>query len=213
MIKIIPSTLVQSEQEFLSQIKGLGKSLDMIQLDIADGKFVNNTTWADPDVVRTIDLAVELHLMVENPLEELERWKDVKQVNRVLAHYESIKDRAHEAIHKIQDSYEWAIGIAVNPETDISVLEPLLPDIQLVMFMGVHPGKQGQGFLPETLERIRQFKKLNTEHLVSVDGAVNEQTIKDIQEAGADIVCPGSAVFHSDKTPAESVEYLQSLVS
>jgi ribulose-phosphate 3-epimerase len=211
-IQIIPSTLVNSEEEFIAQTTGLGESVEMIQLDIADGEFVPNTTWADPDVVRQTSFSIELHLMVKDPLKELERWRSVDQVRRVLFHVEAVQDSLVEVVHFIRDNYEWQIGVVLNPQTEISLIEPVLPEIDLVMFMGVQPGKQGQKFLPETIERIRQFKELGTNHLVSVDGAVNENTIKDLFDAGANIVAPGSAVFHKDKSPEDQVEELYHLV-
>ncbi len=211
-VKIIPSTLVQSKNEFLSQIKGLGESLDMIQLDIADGGFVDNKTWADPKVVRNISLDVELHLMVDDPYEELKKWEAVSQIKRVLIHYESEGESTKELIHKLKDNNIWQIGVVLNPETDISVLESFLGSIDVVMFMGVHPGLQGQSFLPETLEKIRQFKNMNTSHMISIDGGVNKETINDIVMAGADIVCPGSAIFHTDKTPSENVEEMKYII-
>ena len=211
-IQIIPSILVQTEEEFITQTHGLADSVEMIQLDIMDGKFIEGTTWADPEVVRESALSVELHLMVQNPLKEIERWKNIDQVRRILFHAESVEGKLEETVHFIRDNYQWQIGVVLNPETDVNTIETILPEIDMVMFMGVHPGKQGQSFLPETLERVRQFKALGTNHQVSVDGGVNKETILSLFEAGTDVVAPGSAVFHGEKSPAQQVEDLYHIV-
>jgi len=93
MIQIIPSILVPDEATFIAWSQSVEQILPMIQLDIADGKFVPNDTWADPDVVsERLHIDCELHLMVEDPLEEIRIWEEVPQVKRVLVHYESDPD-------------------------------------------------------------------------------------------------------------------------
>ncbi|MBT3817239.1 MAG: hypothetical protein HOE80_01820 [Candidatus Magasanikbacteria bacterium] len=208
---IIPSILVQSESEFITQYNGLDSAVSMIQLDIADGKFVENTTWADPKIITDIvSIGVELHLMVEDPLEEMKRWENISQIKRVLVHYESVDDIS-ETIKTLKIS-SWEIGIVLNPDTPISVIEPIKNDITLVMCMGVVPGKQGQSFIKSTLEKMKSIKKEYPNLLVSVDGAVNKETLPEIMHSGADIICPGSAIFGSGK-PKENIGDMQELIN
>lgn len=210
--KIIPSLLVQTETEFLTQLKGLADSVDMIQIDIADGQFVSNKTWADPLIVKAaLPFSCELHLMVQNPLEEMKKWEAVPQVKRVLIHIESVPNFP-EIIRDTQ-AYPWEVGLVLNPETPLATIDPYLTLIDEIMFMGVHPGRQGQAMLPETVDRIKEFKKRDTEHPIAVDGGVNLQTIPLLQKAGVDILCPGSAIFGNEHSPEENVRRIRTLLS
>jgi len=212
MIQIIPSILVQSEEEFLHCLKGLKQSVEQIQLDIADGEFVPNTTWSNPEIVKKYidNISVELHLMTNDPMKELKRWAALEQINRVLVHYESVKDftTTLSTLH----AYGWNVSIVLNPNTPIEVLNPYLKEITGVMFMGVFPGFQGQEFLHETLQKIQNFKKLGTSHFTELDGGVNEKTLPKIVKSGVDAICPGSAIFGNKKTPKENVEKMREII-
>ena len=166
MTNIIPSILAPDEQTFRAQIDAIRGNLPMIQLDITDGKFVPNKTWAEPNAVKEVagTMDVELHLMVEHPMKELKRWTDIPQVKRALFHFES-KDDIQKTIKAIHAN-GWEASIVLNPETSVDVLDPYLANIEGVMFMGVHPGKQGQTFIPETIDRIKTFKAKGTKHVV-----------------------------------------------
>lgn len=204
-IQIIPSVLVKTAEEFKSQVSGLEDSVTMIQLDIADGRFVPNTTWADPEIVKNnCDLNIELHLMVSDPLEELKKWKEVKQIKRVLVHYESVAD-FREVIFELENETDWQLGIVINPDTPYEQIEPYLNEVQSVMFMGVVPGKQGQGLIPEVLENITNFTIDYPDMFTEIDGAVNEETLPAIAKTGVKAICPGSATFGNNRSPEENV--------
>ncbi len=212
-IEIIPSLLVQTEDEFRHNYSHLEESVDMIQLDIADGKFVSNTTWADPKIVQKIVVAeIELHLMVQDPLTELRRWAEVSRVKRVHFHFESVAEKDVEnTILEIRDmGYE--VGIALKPETPISVLEPFINHIDAVLFLSVNPGKQGQPFLPEVLHKVRELRAKHPHHYIEIDGGVNEETLPSILEAGVDTVCPGSFIFKTGSSPREQVEKTKAII-
>ncbi|MBT4120985.1 MAG: hypothetical protein HOA57_01160 [Candidatus Magasanikbacteria bacterium] len=213
MIQIIPSVLVKSKDEFINQVSGLEDSVTMIQLDIADGKFVPNTTWADPEIVKkNCDLSVELHLMVSDPLEELKKWKKVKQIKRVLVHFESVND-FREVIFELENETDWQLGIVINPDTPYEKIEPYLNEVASVMFMGVIPGKQGQGLISEVLDSITNFTIDYPDMLTEIDGAVNEETLPAIAKTGVKAICPGSAIFGNDKSPKENVEKMEDIIN
>lgn len=213
MITITPSILVKTAEEFKNQVNGLGDSVSLIQLDITDGKFVPNTTWADPEVVKNnCDLDIELHLMVSDPLAELKKWLEVKQIKRVLIHYEAVPD-FREIIFEIQNNYDWQIGVVINPETDYSLVEPYLNEIDSVMFMGVIPGKQGQDLIPEVLQKITDFTIENPDVFTELDGAVNTKNMEKIIKSGVKAICPGSAVFGNEKPPAENIKNIENLIN
>ena len=212
MIQIIPSILVPDEATFIAWSQSVEQILPMIQLDIADGKFVPNDTWADPDVVsERLHIDCELHLMVEDPLEEIRIWEEVPQVKRVLVHYESDPDNIADILSQVQ-SYGWEVGLVLNPETSIDVVDDLIEDIDALMFMGVVPGKQGQRFIPETIERIQEARKRYPNLFIELDGAVNEETLEDIVGSGVNAVCPGSAIFGNERKPAENVARMRELI-
>lgn len=211
MTQIIPSILIKTKQDFINQIHAIENSVTMAQFDIADGEFVPNTTWSDPEIVgKESKIDIELHLMVSDPLEEIKKWTKIKPVKRVLVHYESTED-LDIVIEEIKNN-NWQAGIVLNPSTAIKNVKPYLNKIKSVMFMGVVPGFQGQKFIPETLDRIRELKQLKPEIFVEVDGGVNLETIPDIVRAGADAICPGSAVFGNELTPAENIDKIQKII-
>ncbi len=210
-IQIIPSILVQTEKDFITKTSALVGVLSMIQLDIADGDFAPNTTWADPDVVaENLEIDCELHLMVSNPVEEARKWEYVDQVKRVLVHYESVEN-IFEALGAIS-SYGWKVGLVLKAETPIEVVDEFIEEIDSVMFMSVEPGFQGQSFIPETLERIKALRTKYPDLFIEIDGAVNEDTIEDIVKAGVSAVCPGSAIVGNEREPGENVERMKKLI-
>jgi len=218
-MQIIPSILVRSAKEFISQIRTIENILDLVQLDIADGKFVPNTTWADPDIVeKNANIDIELHLMVKKPLQELERWTATEQIKRVLIHYESFDPSSTrrgdlKSILEFAKQQSWEIGLVLNPDTPINSIEPYLSELQSIMFMGVYPGFQGQQLLTEVLSKIKLFKSKYPTIFTELDGAVNEKTLPQIFATGVDAICPGSAVFGNDRTPEENVKRMLEIIN
>jgi len=213
MIEIIPSIFVSDQQTFERQLKSVEGAVNMVQLDIADGVFVPATTWADPDTVKNfaeIELQIELHLMVAHPLEEIEKWIDVPQVVKVLAPVETTDD-LHAVIELIHGN-GWDAGLVINPDTPAEALDPYLDEIEGVMFMGVHPGQQGQSYIPETTERIANFVKKDTGIFVELDGAVNMQTLPEIITTGLDAICPGSAIFGNAQGAKFNIEQMEETI-
>ena len=116
-MKIIPAILVKSEAEFLQQANAIADATDCIHIDIADGEFVPETTWADPgSISNNLKIDCELHLMAKDPLEIIEKWKNIPQVKRVLFHVESDINVA-ELVQTIHDQ-DWEAVAVLNPETD-----------------------------------------------------------------------------------------------
>lgn len=212
-MQIIPSILVQSEEEFKNQINAIRNSLDMVQLDIADGAFVPNTTWADPVATQTHakDMDLELHLMVEHPLQELARWVGVPQVQRVLFHYES-KDDLFPVIEMIHDN-GWEASMVLNPDTNITVIDQYAHLLEGAMLMGVVPGFQGQAYIPETTERLKALRATYPDLFIELDGAVNMETLEQIVPTDIHAVCPGSAISKGTSTAADRILAMQQLIN
>lgn len=211
MTQIIPSIFVPDEHTFFNQIRMVDRVVDMIQLDITDGNFVDATTWAEPEQVSIInqDLKVELHLMVAHPVREMHRWKDVHQVKRVLFHAESEDDIEH-CIDMAME-HGWMPSLVLNPDTDVDIITPYADHLFGVMLMGVHPGAQGQAYIPETTQRLQAAQEQFPHLYLELDGGVNLQTLEEIIPTGLDAVCPGSAIFGAG-TPAENIEILRKTI-
>lgn len=211
-MQIIPSVLVPTSEMLQQQLEAIGNSVDRVQIDIADGIFVDNTTVSDPDTVQKYcKTEVELHLMVEKPLKELMKWQKVEQVQKILVHFESVKN-LHDIFPTLH-AYGWEIGLVINPETDIKVLDEYIDEIKGVMFMGVHPGKQGQKLLLKVLTNIKKFKTKYPKMFVELDGGINEKTLEKVINTGVDAICPGSAIFGNDNEPAENVKKMREFIN
>lgn len=203
-MKIIPSILVNSEEEFIKEINSVQEELDLVQIDIADGKFVPTKTWAEPEAVeKNCFIDVELHLMVNDPLTELQKWTATEVVSRVLIHLESPKN-VKAAIEFAKEN-DWQVCLVINPDTGIEALQKYLDKIDGVAFMAVYPGQQGQKLIPEVLGKIRQFTDLDPTIFTEIDGGVNEETLPDIIASGVKAICPGSAIFKNGRDPKENL--------
>lgn len=165
-----------------------------IHFDVMDGRFVENVTFKY-EVVKEVseycNLFKDVHLMTYEPTKYLKEYKEAG-ANQITFHYESDVN-VLETIEEIK-KYNMKVGISIKPNTDIRVLEKYLPLIDLVLVMSVEPGKGGQKFMDNSLDKIRWLKenKKNNHYLISVDGGVNNETSKLVKEAGADVVVVGS---------------------
>lgn len=171
-----------------------------IQIDVMDGKFVETRSFSEVEQVKEIDtpLIYELHLMVQEPAEEMLKWQSNHKIFRVLLHAEA--NNLREAFDFAKQK-GWKVGMVLNPETPLTAISEFLPSLDAVQFMSIRPGRQGNPFIPEVLQKIKMFTSLKNHPLCLVDGAVNKSTVKSLQDVGVDIACPGSAL-----TKAENVE-------
>lgn len=212
MVDIIPAILAKDEASFFKDLRAIGTAAPLLHIDICDGHFVPTVTWADPAVLaRELSVDVELHLMVLNPQKELERWTNVSHVIRALIHLETTSNFS--SLAQICKTNGWGAHAVLNPDTPLSEFDSCADDASGLMLMGVHPGAQGKGFLPETLSRLASARIEFPDHYLAVDGSVNEKTIPDILGTGVNAVCVGSAIFKTDRPPAENFERVRSLVS
>ncbi len=191
---IIPTILALTFDEFAAQAQRLQETFKLIQIDVMDGQFVDNKSFDEIENINNLNLNVnwELHLMVEHPLVELEKWSGIKNVQRIIFHVES-KDDPNIVIAKIRGICA-QVGIAVNPETSLSTVVPFYDKIDEVLFMTVHPGRQGGEFLPEIKEKIISCRQTSERLTIAVDGAVKPGNIAEIKSWGVDAFCVGSAI-------------------
>jgi len=197
MIEIIPAIIPKFFQEIEEKIKLVEPYVDWVQLDVMDGKFVNNSTWTNPNDLKSLNtnLNLEVHLMINNPEEAIDDWIE-SGVKRIIIHYEST-DKHKEIIEKVKRA-GLEIGLAINPETSIEVIDEFYKDIDLVLIMSVNPGFGNQDFLNESVDKIRQLRERYKNVNIEVDGGVNLETAPNVIKAGANILISGSAIFKSN---------------
>ncbi len=197
MIQIIPTIIAKDFQELNEKIKKIESYVEWAQLDVMDGKFVNNLTWNNPADLKNLEtnLNLEAHLMINDPEEVIDQW--IKSgVKRIIFHYEAT-DKHQEIIEKIKKS-GLEVGLAINPETSISILDDLIEQIDLVLIMTVNPGFGGQGFLNESVDKIKQLREKYKDVKIGVDGGINLETAPKVIKAGANILAVGTAIFKSN---------------
>ncbi|MBU1136765.1 ribulose-phosphate 3-epimerase [Patescibacteria group bacterium] len=203
MTEIIPAVIAQNFNELEEKIKKVEPDVDWVQLDIMDGRFVNESTWpyAEPGKNNPAELKnlktkvnLEAHLMIAQPIETVEDWID-SGVKRIIFHYEAT-DQPEEVIEKIKKS-NLEVGLAINPATPIEVLDEYLADLDLILIMTVEPGRGGQELLPETLAKIKKLRQSYPNLKIEADGGVNLKTALEVIRAGANILAVGSVIFNS----------------
>lgn len=199
MVKISPSILSADFSILKEEIQKLEEA-DYIHIDVMDGNFVPNLTFG-PKLVKDIrkytDKIFDVHLMVNNPENYIDSMADAG-ADIITIHYESCI-HIDRVITRIKDKGLKA-GLTLVPSTNENVLQYLLDKIDLILVMSVNPGFGGQKFLYSQLDKIRNIKKMigNRDIEIEVDGGINEETYKQVIEAGADVLVAGSYVFNSN---------------
>lgn len=204
-IKIIPAVIARSQRELEEKIDLVKDLVSRIQLDIMDGIFVSNESLNFDFKIPETGCHFEAHLMVDNP----DNWvqKNWQKADTVIIPVESC-EKPKEFIKFFQGKRK--IGFALNPETPLAAIENYLDKINQVLIMTVNPGFYGSKFLPETLEKVRQLRKLKPNLDIEVDGGINPETAKTAFDAGANLLVSGSYIINS-QNPKKAIEILQKL--
>ena len=187
---------------------------DWLHVDIMDGVFVPNISFGFPvlEAIRKSSAKIlDVHLMIANPDQYLEAFKK-SGADYLTVHYEACT-HLNRTIAKIKELGMKA-GVALNPHTPVSVLEEIIPMLDLVLLMSVNPGFGGQSFIPATINKVKKLKVLieSTESnaIIEVDGGVNLITGKQLADAGANALVAGNFVFNS-ANPAQTIADLKAL--
>ncbi len=209
MTEIIPGILEQNFSSIVEKIRMVEEFCPWIQLDLLDGTLFGQTSFHQVNSFATLrTLAkLELHMMVVNPIQLIDEWVQVG-IKRFIAHIEGITD-TEAFITKVRTK-KLEVGLAVDIDTDIAILEPFLPNLDVVLIMGIHTGKSGQVFDHRALAKIYKVRSLNPDLPIEVDGGVNPQTGKLMVAAGATRLVSTSFIFNSPSI-AQAIKTLQAL--
>lgn len=176
-------------------------SCDYIHIDVMDGIFVDNTAFSDDQrqiVVNNALKPLDVHLMVENPLEEIKYYIKNK-ASIITLHLEVLKDSKY--LHLIKDN-NIKVGLSLNPETKVELLEKYLNIIDNVLIMSVSPGYGNQQFDKSVLEKVKTLYKIREEKnltfKISIDGGVNNMNFKESLSAGVDTLVIGTYIVNSN---------------
>lgn len=212
---IAPSILSADFGHLERDIKLIKNEVKYLHVDVMDGHFVSNITFG-PDVVAAIrkftNLTLDCHLMIDNPADYVEQFADAGG-DILTVHIESTV-HIDRVLQQIKNKGVKA-GIVLNPGTPVAALSEVLPMVDQVLVMTVNPGFGGQTFIPRTLQKIAELAKLreaNGYHYdIEVDGGVNETTIKQCSDAGANVFVAGSYVYgHID--PIAQIKKLEAAI-
>lgn len=169
-----------------------------LHLDVMDGHFVPNLSYGLPviETVRRLSkLPIETHLMIERPETYVDRYIDAG-ADLVTIHFEATKEPV--AVLRQIRARGAAAGLALNPGTPLSAIEPCLADCDTVLVMSVEPGFGGQAFEPSVLDKVRALRnRPGAQPLVEIDGGIHNETIAQAAGAGAQLFSVGSAIFRS----------------
>lgn len=187
-----------------------------IHFDVMDGMFVPSISFGMPVLASIHDATeqfMDAHLMVQEPIRYVEAFQKAG-ADYVTVHLEACED-VKTTLDKIH-ACGMKAGLAVNPETDVKELVPYMEDVEMILIMSVQPGFGGQKFIPESLDKIREVRAmLNEKNLdtdIQVDGGIYVENVREVLDAGANVIVAGSAVFRGDagENTAKFMEILKS---
>ncbi len=214
MAQIAPSILAADFSRLGAQMEAVREGgATIIHVDVMDGHFVPSLTIGVPVVAslrKATDLLLDVHLMIEEPERYIPDFAEAG-ADMISVHPEAT---AHldRALHMIRER-DLEAGAAINPATPVGVLSEVLPILDYVLVMSVNPGFGGQEFLPNTLAKVRQLRRLREERglgfRIEVDGGIGLENLSELVRAGAEILVAGTSVFHSPDPTATVREMLK----
>jgi ribulose-phosphate 3-epimerase len=208
---------------YAADFSRLGEQIDVLartgarvfHFDVGDGHFVEPITMG-PVVMRSIaalthreGAVIDTHLMVESPEKHFRMFKEAG-ADSVTFHYEAAPDVA--TVRDIARELELQVGLAFKPETEVAEVAEKAEGFDLVLCMSIEPGYSGQEFMPEALDRIAQLRELLPPEVhVQVDGGITNDNVRNVYDAGADLIVAGTAIFGMEDLPRAYRRLVQAL--
>ena len=216
-IQISPSILSADFSQLGKEIKKLEEGgADLIHVDVMDGHFVPNLTIGPP-VIKALrnytKLPFDVHLMIAPVHKYIKNFAEAG--SDIITIHPEATENLNESITLIKELNK-KVGVSLNPNTEISMIESELKNIDLVLIMSVFPGFGGQKFIPETIKKIEDLKEIRDKNKynfdIEVDGGINFSNSKDVINAGANILVSGTTIFKENNGDIKkNIEKLKSL--
>ena len=212
-----PSILSADFKKLGEELETIDKAgAEYVHVDVMDGLFVKSISFGMP-VIKSVrsatDKVFDVHLMIEEPIRYIEDFVKAG-ADIITVHVEACQDVAA-TLKKIKE-YNVKPAITLNPETPVKAIEPYLSMVDMVLVMSVHPGFGGQKFIPESIQKVKEVKRLlidkgldNVD--IEIDGGINAENLASVLEAGVNVVVAGSAVFKNDAS--ENVKKFKEIMS
>jgi len=214
---IAPSVLAADFGNLQRDVEMINNSAaDWFHIDIMDGVFVPNISFGMPvlaAIQKHAKKTIDVHLMIVDPDRYIETFKALG-ADVLTVHYEAC-NHLHRSLQAIKAAGMKA-GVAINPHTNVALLEDVINDIDLVCVMSVNPGFGGQSFIENTYKKVQQLKEMivrkNAHTLIEIDGGVTNKNAAELVKAGADVLVAGSFVFNADD-PVKTIQNLKKITS
>ncbi|MBR0128038.1 MAG: ribulose-phosphate 3-epimerase [Firmicutes bacterium] len=213
-MQLAPSILSADFSKLEEDVKAIERGgAHLIHVDVMDGHFVPNISFG-ASVMKSLlgktDVPFDVHLMIEDPDKYLEDFL-TPNTEYITVHQEACV-HLHRTIQHIKDKGVKA-GVSLNPATPLETLDYILQDVDMVLLMSVNPGFGGQSLIPQVLDKVRELarikKERNLDFLIEIDGGVKLDNVKEVVDAGVEIVVAGSAVFKADDIEARTKEFVR----
>jgi ribulose-phosphate 3-epimerase len=207
-IRVIPAILTDDPAALETMVHQTEGFTDYAQFDIMDGRFVPSSSITVEHIAAlSTKLEWEAHLMVKNPESQLEGFQKAG-ARKVVFHYEAAP--SPQAVISQARGLGLKVGLAVNPETPVAAILPIIDEVDSVLLLTVNPGFYGSPFIPEVMEKVTELRCTQPQINIDIDGGIKESNIAQVARFGVDAICVGSAIFRQPQ-PGESYRRLLNL--